>query len=409
MTLDLLRFTTAGSVDDGKSTLIGRLLYDSKQVFEDQLEHVAQASARRGGSGALDLALLTDGLRAEREQGITIDVAYRYFATAKRRFIIADCPGHRQYTRNMVTGASTADVAVVLLDARKGVLEQSKRHAFISALLGIPKLVVAVNKMDLVEHSQLRFEEVVAEFEGFAPILRRDGRRAGRQYEIIYMPISALNGDNVVEHSQAMDWYQGPPLLELLEQVEVAYDHPHDRPARFPVQWVIRPGANVVAGAGVPADPGVQAGAGGLTGVSASDGGWASEDRTEDYRGYSGQLASGALRQGDEVMVLPSGARTRIARIETYDGQLEEAMAPMSLTLLLEDELDVSRGELICHPHQAPNGCARAAGGCLLDGPAAAACRLALRAQAHLAHRHRRCRGDRRHRRRAHAGAHRPT
>ena len=201
MTLDLLRLSTAGSVDDGKSTLIGRLLYDTKQIFEDQLEHVAQASERRGGEGALDLALLTDGLRAEREQGITIDVAYRYFATPRRRFIIADCPGHRQYTRNMVTGASTADLAVVLLDARRGVLEQSKRHAFISALLGIPKLVVAVNKMDLVEHSQARFEEVVAEFEGFAPMLRRGGRRAGHSYEIIYIPISALNGDNVVEPS----------------------------------------------------------------------------------------------------------------------------------------------------------------------------------------------------------------
>ncbi len=317
MTLDLLRFTTAGSVDDGKSTLIGRLLYDSKQVFEDQLAQVAQASERRGGEGTLDLALLTDGLRAEREQGITIDVAYRYFATVRRRFIIADCPGHRQYTRNMVTGASTADVAVVLIDARKGVLEQSKRHAFISSLLGIPKLVVAVNKMDLVEYSQERFDEVVAEFEGFAPILRRDGRRAGRQYEIKYMPISALNGDNVVAPSQAMDWYGGPPLLELLEQVEVAYDHPHERPARFPVQWVIRPNES-------------------------------------DYRGYSGQLASGALRVGDEVMVLPAGARTRIAGIETYDGVMEEAMAPTSLTLLLEDELDVSRGELICHPDEAP-------------------------------------------------------
>jgi bifunctional enzyme CysN/CysC len=317
MTLDLLRFTTAGSVDDGKSTLIGRLLFDSKQVFEDQLAQVAQASARRGGEGTLDLALLTDGLRAEREQGITIDVAYRYFATARRRFIIADCPGHRQYTRNMVTGASTADVAVVLLDARKGVLEQSKRHAFLSALLGIPKLVVAVNKMDLVEHSQARFEEVVAEFEGFAPILRRDGRRAGHQYEIIYMPISALNGDNVVERSAAMPWYDGPPLLELLEEVEVAYDHPDERPARFPVQWVVRPNES-------------------------------------DYRGYSGQLASGALRVGEEVAVLPSGARARIAGIDTYDGELEEAMAPMSLTLRLEDELDVSRGELVCHPHEAP-------------------------------------------------------
>ena len=210
MTLDLLRFTTAGSVDDGKSTLIGRLLYDSKQVLEDQLEHVAQASERRGGEGALDLALLTDGLRAEREQGITIDVAYRYFATAQRRFIIADCPGHQQYTRNMVTGASTADLSVILIDARRGVLEQSKRHAFISALLGIPKLVVAVNKMDLVEHSQARFDEVVREFEGFAPNLRRDGQREGQLNEIIYIPISALNGDNVVEPSQAMSWYDDP-------------------------------------------------------------------------------------------------------------------------------------------------------------------------------------------------------
>ncbi len=317
MTLDLLRFTTAGSVDDGKSTLIGRLLYDSKQVFEDQLAHVAQASERRGGEGTLDLALLTDGLRAEREQGITIDVAYRYFATAKRRFIIADCPGHRQYTRNMVTGASTADVAVVLIDARRGVLEQSKRHAFISALLGIPQMVVAINKMDLVDYSQARYEELVEEFEAFARKLR--GGKNPRRTETSYIPMSALNGDNVVERSRLMPWYDGPVLLDLLEQVEVAYDHPDDKPARFPVQWVIRP-AN---GEG-------------------------------DYRGYSGQLASGALRLGDEVAVLPSGARTRIAGIDTYDGELEEAMAPMSLTLRLEDELDVSRGELICHPDEAP-------------------------------------------------------
>ena len=318
MTLDLLRFTTAGSVDDGKSTLIGRLLYDSKQVFEDQLEHVAQASERRGGEGALDLALLTDGLRAEREQGITIDVAYRYFATAKRRFIIADCPGHQQYTRNMVTGASTADVAVVLIDARRGVLEQSKRHAFISALLGIPQMVVAINKMDLVDHSQERFEELREEFEGFAAKLNGGGA-SGR--EISYIPMSALNGDNVVDRSARMDWYDGPVLLELLEQVEVAYDHPNDRPARFPVQWVIRPADSAQAG---------------------------------DYRGYAGQLASGALRKGDEIAVLPSGGRTRIAAIDTYDGELEEAMAPMSLTLRLEDELDVSRGEMICHPDEAP-------------------------------------------------------
>jgi sulfate adenylyltransferase large subunit len=339
MTLDLLRFTTAGSVDDGKSTLIGRLLYDTKQVFEDQLEHVEAASERRGGEGSLDLALLTDGLRAEREQGITIDVAYRYFATPKRRFIIADCPGHRQYTRNMVTGASTADVAVILLDARKGVLEQSKRHAFISALLGIPKLVVAVNKMDLVGYSQERFEEVVAEFEGFAPNLREGGRRAGDQYEIIYMPISALNGDNVVERSPKMAWFDGgvhpSTLLELLEQVEVAYDHPYDRPARFPVQWVIRPTATVAVNGS----------------ATTANGGAASVD---DYRGYAGQLASGALRKGEEVVALPSGRTTKIAAIDTFDGELDEAMAPMSLTLRLEDELDVSRGETICRPEEAP-------------------------------------------------------
>jgi sulfate adenylyltransferase large subunit len=319
MTLDLLRFTTAGSVDDGKSTLIGRLLYDAKQVFEDQLEHVEQASERRGGAGALDLALLTDGLRAEREQGITIDVAYRYFATARRRFIIADCPGHQQYTRNMVTGASTADVSVVLLDARRGVLEQSKRHAFISALLGIPHMVVAVNKMDLVDHSQERFAELVHEFAGFAEKLGNGAQRGGRGLDVSYIPMSALNGDNVVERSRHMDWYEGPVLLELLEQVDVAYDHPHAKPARFPVQWVIRPA-----------------------------------DGDGDYRGYSGQLASGALRRGEEVAVLPGGGRTRIAAIDTYDGELEEATAPMSLTLRLEDELDISRGELICHPEEAP-------------------------------------------------------
>jgi bifunctional enzyme CysN/CysC len=346
VTLDLLRFTTAGAVDDGKSTLIGRLLFDSKQVFEDQLEHVTAASERRSGAGALDLALLTDGLKAEREQGITIDVAYRYFATPARRFIIADCPGHQQYTRNMVTGASTADLAVVLVDARRGVTEQSKRHAFISALLGIPRMVVAINKMDLVEYSQERFEELVAEFKAFANGLDAiSGRHSGddgsgvsgRGPEISYIPISALNGDNVVERSQAMDWYEGPALLDLLEQVEVAYDHPFDRPARFPVQWVIRPGTGIVSGAR-PAN--------GTAAVAkaASD---------PDYRGYAGQLASGALRRGDEVAVLPGGGRTRIAAIDTYDGELEEAMAPMSLTLRLEDELDISRGELICRPDEA--------------------------------------------------------
>ena len=318
MTLDLLRFTTAGSVDDGKSTLIGRLLYDSKQVFEDQLAQVAQASERRGGSGTLDLALLTDGLRAEREQGITIDVAYRYFATAKRRFIIADCPGHQQYTRNMVTGASTADVAVVLIDARNGVVEQSKRHAFISHLLGIPQMVVAINKMDLVDYSSSRYQELVEEFAGYA-------EKLGAVREVTYIPLSALEGDNVVERSQNMPWFDGPVLLDFLEQVEVAYDHPGDKPARFPVQWVIRPSGRIVGGD----DP--------------------------DYRGYAGQLASGLLRRGDEVTVLPGGARTRIAAIDTYDGELEEATAPMSLTLRLEDELDISRGELICHPVDAPS------------------------------------------------------
>jgi sulfate adenylyltransferase large subunit len=293
-------------------------LYDTKQVFEDQLDHVAQASERRGGEGVLDLALLTDGLRAEREQGITIDVAYRYFATPKRRFIIADCPGHQQYTRNMVTGASTADLSVILLDARKGVLEQSKRHAFISALLGIPHLVVAVNKMDLVEHSQERFEELVAEFGGFAEKLSGIGTGTGMGRDITYIPMSALNGDNVVDRSERMDWYSAPTLLELLEDVEVAYDHPYDRPARFPVQWVIRPAQG------------------------------------SDYRGYAGQMASGALRAGEEVVVFPTGQRTTIAAIDTYDGELTEALAPMSVTLRLSDEIDISRGETVCRPEQAP-------------------------------------------------------
>jgi bifunctional enzyme CysN/CysC len=319
VSLDLLRFTTAGSVDDGKSTLIGRLLFDTKQVFEDQLDHVAEASRRRGGEGALDLALLTDGLRAEREQGITIDVAYRYFATAKRRFIIADCPGHQQYTRNMVTGASTADVSVILLDARKGVLEQSKRHAFISALLGIPHLVVAVNKMDLVDYSQERFEELASDFEAFAAKLAgARARHAGLAHDIVYIPISALEGDNVVERGENTSWYAGPTLLEYLEGVEVAYDHPYEVPARFPVQWVIRPAQG------------------------------------SDYRGYAGQLASGALRAGEEVMVLPSGRRSTIEAIDTYEGERDEALAPMSVAVRLSDDLDISRGELICRPEEAP-------------------------------------------------------
>ncbi len=326
MTLDLLRFTTAGSVDDGKSTLIGRLLFDAKQVFEDQLEHVTQASERRGGAGALDLALLTDGLRAEREQGITIDVAYRYFATVApdggvgRRFIIADCPGHQQYTRNMVTGASTADLSVILLDARNGVVEQSKRHAFISALLGIPHLVVAVNKMDLVDYSQERFDELAREFQGFAHKLEHSAPAGPGGRSITYIPISALEGDNVVDSSERMAWYEGPTLLDLLEHVEVAYDHPHDRPVRFPVQWVVRPSSGAAG----------------------------------DYRGYSGQLASGALQRGEEVQVLPGGERTRIAGIDTFDGEIEEAVAPMSVTVRLQDELDVSRGAMICGVRRPP-------------------------------------------------------
>jgi sulfate adenylyltransferase large subunit len=304
---DLLRLATAGSVDDGKSTLIGRLLFDAKQVLTDQLEHVEEASKRRGG-GMVDLSLLVDGLRAEREQGITIDVAYRYFATARRTFIIADTPGHLQYTRNMVTGASTADLAVILVDARKGVLEQSKRHAYISALLGIPHLVVAVNKMDLVDYDEEIFDTIVREFSDFA---RGLGTR-----DIVYIPLSAKYGDNVVDRSENMPWYGGEPLLEYLEQVQVDDDRNLDD-ARFPVQWVIR-------------------------------------DHETDYRGYAGQIAGGILRAGDEVLVLPSEQRTRIARIDTFDGPLEAACAGMSVTLLLEDEIDVSRGDIICHPGDAP-------------------------------------------------------
>jgi bifunctional enzyme CysN/CysC len=306
---DLLRIATAGSVDDGKSTLIGRLLFDAKQVLTDQLEHVQEASRRRGGNGAVDLSLLVDGLRAEREQGITIDVAYRYFATSRRTFIIADTPGHVQYTRNMVTGASTADLAVILVDARKGVLEQSKRHAYISTLLGIPHLAVAVNKMDLVEFDEEIFDAIVRDFSDFA--------RGLNVRDIVYVPISARHGDNVVGRSERMPWYGGAPLLEHLESVQVADDRNVDE-ARFPVQWVIR-------------------------------------EPESDYRGYAGQVAGGILRPGDEVLVLPSRARTRIARIDTFDGPVQEAFAPMSVTVLLEDDVDVSRGDLICHPDDAPD------------------------------------------------------
>jgi len=304
---DLLRMATAGSVDDGKSTLIGRLLFDSKAVLTDQLEHVEEASRRRG-AGMVDLSLLVDGLRAEREQGITIDVAYRYFATPRRTFIIADTPGHVQYTRNMVTGASTADLAVILVDARKGVLEQSKRHAYISTLLGIPHLAVAVNKMDLVGYDEELFDAIVRDFSEFARVLNVK--------DVAFVPVSAKHGDNVVSRSQNMPWYGGVPLLEHLESVPVADDRNLSE-ARLPVQWVIR-------------------------------------DHATDYRGYAGQVASGILRPGDEVLVLPSRATTQIARIDTFDGPVDEAFAPMSVTVLLEHEIDVSRGDLICHPGDAP-------------------------------------------------------
>jgi len=299
----LLRLATAGSVDDGKSTLIGRLLYDSKAVLADQLEHVEEVSRKRG-SDVPDLSLLTDGLRAEREQGITIDVAYRYFATARRTFILADTPGHVQYTRNMVTGASTADLAIVLIDARKGVIEQTKRHAFLSSLLGIPHLVVAVNKMDLVDWQEDVFDGIVRDFTELGARLR--GVR-----ETTFIPISALRGDNVVDRSENTPWYGGPALLEHLETVELTGDR-NLSDARFPVQWVIRDGAT-------------------------------------DYRGYGGQVASGIFRAGDEVVVLPSGQRTTIAAVETFDGPLLEAFAGMSATIRLTDERDVSRGDMIVH------------------------------------------------------------
>ena len=307
---ELLRFATAGSVDDGKSTLIGRLLFDSKSIFEDQMASVADASERMGLEGP-NLALLTDGLRAEREQGITIDVAYRYFATPKRKFIIADTPGHVQYTRNMVTGASTADLAIVLIDARKGVLEQSRRHAFIASLLRIPHLVIAVNKMDLVDYSEERFNEIVEEFGSFAAKLEIS--------DLTFIPLSALNGDNVVGRSDKMKWFEGSSLLHHLETVHIASDR-NLIDARFPVQCVLRP----------------------------------QTDEFHDYRGYAGRVASGVFKAGDEVMVLPSGFTTKIKKIETFDGAVDAAFAPMSVTLLLEDEIDISRGDMICRPQNQP-------------------------------------------------------
>ena len=330
----MLRLVITGSVDDGKSTLIGRLLYDSKQILSDQLEALRAASERRNGEHALDLSLLTDGLRAEREQGITIDVAYRYFQTAHRKFIIADTPGHERYTRNMVTGASTADLAVILIDARKGVVEQTRRHAFLASLLGIRHLVVCVNKMDLVDYSQAAFERVEHDFREFCARLETT--------DVTFIPISAMAGENVVERSEHMEWYQGPALLYHLEHVHIASDR-NLIDCRLPVQWVIRPGP----GSGPGADPALWPGAG--LGAESGRGG-----RAADYRAYAGQIAAGVFRAGDPVLVLPSGEETRIASVESYDGPLPEACAPMSIALRLEDDLDISRGDMICRPHNRP-------------------------------------------------------
>ncbi len=312
--IELLRFNTCGSVDDGKSTLIGRLLYDSKNLMEDQIEALERSADITGG-GQINLANLTDGLRAEREQGITIDVAYRYFATPKRKFIVADTPGHVQYTRNMVTGASTANLSIVLVDARQGVIEQTRRHTFIAALLGIPHLVIAVNKMDLVEWSEARFTEIRDEIEAFLPKL-------GAFHDVKFIPMSALNGDNVVELSKDCAWYGGPTLLDHLETVHIASDR-NLNALRFPVQWVNRPNN--------PTDAALH-----------------------DFRGLSGQIASGIVRRGQEVVVLPAGIKTRVASIWTYQGLLEEAFSPQSVTLCLEHDIDISRGDMIVGLDQLP-------------------------------------------------------
>ena len=311
---DILRFATAGSVDDGKSTLIGRLLYDSKAIFEDQLAAVERTSRSRGEEYT-NLALLTDGLRAEREQGITIDVAYRYFNTPRRKFIIADTPGHIQYTRNMVTGASTADLAIVLVDARNGLTEQSRRHAFLATLLRVPHLVLAVNKMDLVGYDPAVFERITEEFSSFATKLE--------VADLTFIPISALHGDNVVQRSANMGWYDGPSLLHHLEHVHIASDR-NLIDVRFPVQYVIRPHL-------------------------------ATDPQLHDYRGYAGQVAGGVIKPGDEVMHLPSGFTTTVKRIDTARGPVPEAFPPMSVTLVLEDDIDISRGDMICRPHNQPS------------------------------------------------------
>lgn len=309
-TNQLLRFTTAGNVDDGKSTLIGRLLYDSKSIFEDQLESIESTTQRRGGEG-IDLALFTDGLRDEREQGITIDVAYRYFTTPKRKFIIADTPGHIQYTRNMVTGASTANAALILIDARKGVTEQTKRHSYISSLLQIPHLIICINKMDLVNFDEAVFKSIIDDYESIASKMAIK--------DIRYIPISALNGDNVVNESTQMDWYKGSPLLDVLENIHISSDI-NKIDSRFPVQSVIRP---------------------------------QTED-FRDYRGYAGRIASGIFRPNDEIVVLPSGYTSRIKSIDAYTESLDEAFAPMSVTINLCDDIDVSRGDLIAKKNNQP-------------------------------------------------------
>jgi sulfate adenylyltransferase subunit 1 len=311
LAMDLLRFTTAGSVDDGKSTLIGRLLYDSKAIFEDQIEAIERATEQRG-EDHLNLSLLTDGLRAEREQGITIDVAYRYFATPRRKFIVADTPGHIQYTRNMVTGASTANLAIILIDARKGVIEQTCRHSFIASLLRIPHVVVCVNKMDLVDFSEERFNEIVAAYSKFASRLEIP--------DVKFIPISALHGDNVVDRSSKTPWYQGSPLLYTLETVYIGSDVNHID-ARFPVQTVIRP----------------------------------NNDQHHDFRGFAGRVAGGVFKPGDEIVSQPSGLTSRIKTIHGPAGILEEAFAPMSVVMTLEDEIDVSRGDTITKANNPPN------------------------------------------------------
>ncbi len=310
--MDLLRFTTAGSVDDGKSTLIGRLFHDTKSIFQDQLESIERSSKQKGDEH-VNLALLTDGLRAEREQGITIDVAYRYFATPKRKFIIADTPGHIQYTRNMVTGASTANLALILVDARNGVIEQTKRHTFIADLLGIKHVAVCINKMDLVDYDQGAYEKILNQFTDFAS-------RLENVTDLTFIPISALKGDNVVECSENMPWYKGAPLLYHLENVYVGSDFNHID-ARFPVQWVIRPHS----------------------------------DKHHDFRGFGGRVAGGVFKKGDEVVVLPSGFTTKIKSILQSEKEVDEAFHPQSVTILLEDEIDVSRGDMLVKPNNQPN------------------------------------------------------